>query len=101
MLALGMPQERLARLAARRTFVDMKQRFISGTQVVPGQHGQWLRDQVRLAQDPVDLWLLRGAVFDALQALGPAARGVRLELHRTLSAVFPDTDALMTVARGL
>lgn len=51
----GMPQERLARVAARRTFVDMKQRFMSAVAHVEGSRGDWLRYQVRHANDPVDL----------------------------------------------
>ncbi|MFO1220192.1 MAG: hypothetical protein U1E89_17645 [Burkholderiaceae bacterium] len=87
----GMPQERLARLAARRTFVDLKQHFMKAVADVPGSRGDWLRYQVRQANDPVDLWLLRGAVFAVLPARVPESRRMRLDLHRALDTVFPDS----------
>ncbi len=90
-LGAGLPQERLARLAARRTFVDMKQRFMQAVAHVAGSRGDWLRYQVRHANDPVDLWLLRGAVFAVLPAREPESRRMRLDLHRALDTAFPDS----------
>jgi hypothetical protein len=87
----GMPQERLARIAARRTFVDMKQCFMQAVSKILGARGDWLRYQVRHANDPVDLWLLRGAVFTALPAREPESRRMRLDLHRALDTAFPDS----------
>lgn len=87
----GLPQERLARVAARRAFVDMKQRFMQAVNGVAGSRGDWLRYQVRHANDPVDLWLLRGAVFAALPVREPESRRMRLDLHRALDTVFPDS----------
>ena len=43
----GLPQERLARVAARRAFVDMKQRFMQAVNGVAGSRGDWLRYDVR------------------------------------------------------
>jgi hypothetical protein len=87
----GLPQDRLARMAARRTFVDMKQRFMKAVAHVDGSRGDWLRYQVRHANDPVDLWLLRGAVFAVLPPREPESRRMRLDLHRALDTAFPDS----------
>jgi hypothetical protein len=87
-----MPQQRLQRLAARRSFVEMKRLFIEAVATVEGGRGDWLRRQVRQTEAPVDLWLLRGAVYSALG--GDAARRCqqRLDLHQALDSVFPDSS---------
>ncbi|MBI5257523.1 MAG: hypothetical protein HY855_13565 [Burkholderiales bacterium] len=92
--AIGMPQERAAREAARRAFVEMKQRFIDAVAEVEGTRGHWLRHQVRQTQEPVDLWLLRGAVYAALGGHDPDTLRLRLDLHRALDSVFPDSGEL-------
>ena len=56
---------------------------------VDGRRRQWLRHQVRHAHAPIDLRLLRGAVFDALAPRGPEARQLRIELLRALESVMP------------
>jgi hypothetical protein len=80
----GLPQDRRARIAARRAFVNLKQTYLLALQALPGGRGDWLRHQVRRAEDPVDLWLLRGLVFDAL----PGGAG-RAALQRELHTLFP------------
>ena len=57
-----------------------------------GRRGDWLRHQVRQTEAPVDLWLLRGAVYSALG--GDAVRRCqqRLDLHQALDSVFPDSS---------
>ncbi len=91
---IGLSQERLTRMAARRSFVEMKQRFIDAVAHVQGSRGDWLRHQVRQTQEPVDLWLLRGAVFAALRGVDEQAHRVRLDLHRALDSIFPDAGEL-------
>ncbi len=91
----GLPQDRHARIAARRTFVEMKQRFIAAVHSLDGLRGDWLRHQVRHAQEPVDLWRLRGAVFAALGLRDETTRRTRHELHRVLDSVFPDSGELL------
>lgn len=91
----GLPQDRHARIAARRTFVALKHRFMSAVADVGGQRAAWLRFQVRQAQEPVDLWLLRGMVFDALGREGPATERTRSELGRVLDSVFPNSGELL------
>ena len=91
----GLPQDRHARIAARRAFVSMKQRFLTAVEPLQGLRGDWLRHQVRQAQEPVDLWLLRGAVFAALGLRDETTRRTRDELHRVLDSVFPDNGEML------
>lgn len=89
----GLPGDRMARLAARKAFVELKLGFIDAVSTLSGRDGNWLRQQVRHAEEPVDLWLLRGPLFDALAGAGPDSRGARLRLRRSLDSLFPDTGA--------
>lgn len=91
----GLPQDRHARIAARRSFVALKQRFMLAMADVGGNRAAWLRFQVRQAQDPVDLWLLRGMVFDALGREGSTTERVQTELNQALDSVFPDAGQLL------
>jgi hypothetical protein len=88
---IGLPQDRLARLAARRSFVQLKQGFMQAVESADGTRGDWLRLQVRQANEPIDLWLLRGAVFRALPAARAAGGALRFQLQRLLDSVFPDS----------
>lgn len=91
----GLPQDRHARIAARRAFVDIKQRFMAATALVDAPRGNWLRYQVRQAQEMMDLWLLRGAVFSALQAEGRTTERTQHELQDALDSVFPNAGELL------
>jgi hypothetical protein len=86
---VGMPQERLARIAARRTFVELKAHFMDAVSDLDGEQGRWLQHQVRQTSQPVDLWLLRSAVFSALRERPQGDRCCG-ELHRCLDSVFPN-----------
>lgn len=87
----GLPADRQARLAARRAFVEMKQVYMRAVEPLRGHKAQWLRDQVRLAHDPMDLWLLRGPVMAAVQVLPERfARGMRAELYRGIDSLLPE-----------
>jgi hypothetical protein len=86
----GMPGDRGARLAARQAFVSLKVTFL---QVLEHLHGaEWLRVQVLGAEEPVDLWLLRAPMFEALDGSDAEHRGRRQALRRALDAVFPDRE---------
>ena len=85
----GMPDERLARLAARRAFVNLKQTYLAAVEALPGPRAEWLRFQIRHAAEPADLWLLRAAVFDALPA--SQHRAERDTLQRGIDSVFPSS----------
>lgn len=86
----GMPGDRGARMAARQAFVDLKLTFLHALLDTPG--ADWLRAQVRAAEEPVDLWLLRAPVFAALAGTSHDARQRRQQLRRGLDSVFPDLD---------
>ena len=64
----GLPGERLAQRAAQRSFHALKACFDEAAATLEGRRGQWLRSQVASAQEPIDLWLLRGALTAALVA---------------------------------
>lgn len=87
---VGMPQDRAARLAARRAFVEMKLLFLRATAPLEDRKGEWLRHQVRQANDPLDLWLLRGPVLRALSHDDCRHRALRAELYRSLDSIFPE-----------
>lgn len=87
----GLPGDRMARLAARRAFVELKLAFIEAVGQLTGRDGDFLRQQVRHAEEPVDLWLLRGPLFEALGGGSPERRVARLRLRRSLDALFPDS----------
>lgn len=97
----GLPQDRHARIAARRCFVELKHRFMSAVDQLDGMRGDWLRHQVRQSQEPVDLWLLRGAVFAALDLHGAFHHRTRHDLNRALDSVFPDSGELLPFGNRL
>ena len=90
----GLPQDRHARIAARRSFVDLKQQFMAAIESLDGMRGDWLRRQVRQAHEPVDLWMLRGAVFAALETQDEYSRRTRQDLNRVLDSAFPGNGEL-------
>jgi hypothetical protein len=91
MPGIGLPGDRDTRIAARGAFVALKLSFLQSLCDASG--ADWLRAQVRSAEQPVDLWLLRAAVFDALAGTDSVHRGRRQALRRALDSMFPDLDA--------
>ena len=87
----GLPGDRGARMAARRAFVELKLAFMTALAGVPATG--WLQAQIRVAEEPVDLWLLRAPVFAALTGADPDYRLRRQRLRRGLDSVFPDLDS--------
>jgi hypothetical protein len=86
----GLPADRQAHIAARQAFVNLKQTYMHALQDVV--HADWLLAQVRAAEEPVDLWLLRAPVFAVLTGADPERRTRRQLLRRGLDSVFPDLD---------
>jgi hypothetical protein len=86
----GLPHDRQAHAAARRAFVDLKRTFMHALEGLPGI--EWLQMQVRAAEEPVDLWLLRAPAFAALSGADPQVRQRRQQLRRGLDSVFPELD---------
>jgi hypothetical protein len=91
-LEVGLPADRAARLAARKAFVEMKHIFMRAVAPLPTGKGSWLREQVRAASEPTDLWLLRGAVLAALFHDDRPTRDMRAEIYRGLDSLFPDSS---------
>jgi hypothetical protein len=86
----GLPGDRGARLAARQAFVSLKLTFLEALEQVSG--ADWLRVQIRAAEEPVDLWLLRAPVFAVLTGVSAEQRSRRQMLRRSLDSMFPDLD---------
>ena len=86
----GMPDERLARMAARHAFADLKVSFMRATADIEGGTGKLLQRKVRHAQEAIDLWRLRSAVFAALPTGDERSLLHKLELHQQLDSVFPE-----------
>lgn len=98
-VSTGMPQDRRARLAARRAFVELKQDFMVATAGLPGHRGEWLRQRVRRAEDPYNLWQLRGSLFAALGGNDPDTCSIRHALKTGLDTLFTEADASVTTER--
>ena len=84
----GAPADRLAAIAARRSFVALKLTYLDAAVALRGHAAEWLRDQVRAAEEPVDLYLLRAPLFSALSGADPERRRLRQRLRRAIEAVF-------------
>jgi hypothetical protein len=87
---MGLPATRSARIESRRAFVEMKQLFMRAVENLEHRKGAWLRAQVRGAEDPIDLWLLRGPLLATLREDDVATRTMRAALYRTLDRTFPE-----------
>ncbi|URI11180.1 hypothetical protein MW290_19670 [Aquincola tertiaricarbonis] len=92
-LRTGMPAEQMSRLSARKAFVDTKLMFMQVLAQIDRHDAgvEWLRKQVRSAQMPEDLWLLRAAVYDALRSEGAQGAELRDLLRRSLDGLLPGT----------
>jgi len=86
----GLPQDRAARIAARRAFVEMKQLFQRAAGNLSGHKGMWLGRRIRAAADADDLALLRGPLVDALREEEARAQAQRAELYLSLDRAFED-----------
>ena len=84
----GLPEERLARMAARQAFVEMKLCFMGAAAAIEGNTGAHLQRKVRLASEVIDLWRLRAALFAALPPGSGDAH--RQELQQQLEVAFPE-----------
>jgi hypothetical protein len=87
---IDLPDTRSARIESRRAFVEMKQLFMRAVENLEHRKGAWLRAQVRAAEDPIDLWLLRGPLLATLREDDVATRTMRAALYRTLDRTFPE-----------
>jgi hypothetical protein len=86
---ISMSGERVARVAARRAFVEMKLRFMQAARDIPGTCGESLARQVRGCTQAIELWRLRGELFEALDRCpGERTSLHQQEIRRQLGGVF-------------
>ena len=86
---MGVATTRSARIESRRAFVEMKQLFMRAVENLEHRKGAWLRSQVRGAEDPIDLWLLRGPLLATLREDDVGTRTMRAALYKSLDRTFP------------
>lgn len=87
----GLPEDRLARIAARRAFVELKSGFMSAASEACGPSAERLRRKVRSADEALQLWGLRLALLAALPVDKERSARQRQALLRQLDSVFPDS----------
>lgn len=87
-LASKLGTARAASLTARRSFVALKLTYLEATAMLHGAESEWLREQVRTAEEPIDLWLLRAPLFASLAGHDPERRRLRQRLRRAIAALF-------------
>lgn len=85
--------EQLARLAARRALVGLKQSFMRAADDLQGPDADWLRRKVRQANDSTELWRLRPTIFALLPDGDLRSELHRTELNRQLDSIFPESSA--------
>ncbi len=89
--AFNLPDERIARIAARRAFVELKLCFMRAAADIDGPSGALLQQRVRHTREPVHLWRLCAAVLAGLRERHERTPLHRLELHRRLDSIFADS----------
>jgi hypothetical protein len=92
LLRADLSAEQLARVAARRALVSLKQSFMRATDELQGPDADWLRRKVRQANDSTELWRLRPTIFALLPASDPRSDLHRSELNRQLDSIFPESS---------
>jgi hypothetical protein len=95
--SIGLPASgdpRDARIALRRAFAELKQTFLAAVADLQDAQAAWLCAQVRSAEQPVDLWLLRAPLFEALSGADPERRRRRQMVRRGLDSLFHDSEPL-------
>ena len=85
-------QDRLARMAARRAFVEMKTCFMRAAADIDGNTGALLQRQVRMASEVIELWRLRHALLSALPAGKASSEMHRQELMQQIDSAFPEGE---------
>ena len=92
----GLPADRGACVAAQQAFFDLKRTYLHALQGVRGAEG--LRQLVLEAEEPSELWRLRGSAFAALQGIDGDHRGRRQLLHRGLDGMCFELETLADAA---
>jgi hypothetical protein len=89
----GPVDERLARIAARRAFVELKAGFMNAAAELRGPAGVRLRSQLRSSEDMSQLWHLSRPLLAAMPAWRADAPSPRHDLQRQLERAFPDSGS--------
>jgi hypothetical protein len=84
----GLTRELLARIAARRAFVEMKQSYMSAASDIAGATAAMLQDKVRRTREPWELWSLRAVILASLPADHERTSSHRLKLEREFDSIF-------------
>ncbi len=87
-LGAGLPQERLARIAARRAFVEMKQFYMSAASDIASDTAPLLQHKVRRASEAWELWSLRAVILASLPADHVRTGSHRMKLEREFDSIF-------------
>lgn len=77
------------RIEPHDAFVEMKQLFVQAVENLAHRKAAWLRAQVCAAEDPTDLWLLRGPLLAALRQDDRGTRAMRAAIYKSLDLTFP------------
>lgn len=88
----GLPQERLAHIAARRAFVEMKQAYMNATSDIASATAAMLQHKVRRAAEPWELWSLRAVILASLPSDHERTAGHRLKLGREFDSIFSSSN---------
>ena len=89
--SFGLPQERLARIAARRAFVEMKQCYMNAVSDIASATAVLLQHRVRKAAEPWELWSLRAVILASLAADHERTPSHRMNLEREFDTLFSGT----------
>lgn len=87
----GLPHERLARIAARRAFVEMKQSYMDAVADIAGATAPLLQHKVRRASEPWELWSLRAVILASLASGHERTPSHRMKLEREFDSIFSGT----------
>ena len=85
---VGLPPERLARIATRRAFVEMKQSYMSAVSDIDSTTGGLLQHKVRKASEPWELWSLRAVILASLASDHERTHTHRMRLEREFDSIF-------------
>ena len=86
--SFDLPQERLAYIAARRAFVEMKRSYMSAVSDIAGSPADLLQHKVRKASEPWELWSLRAVILASLRADHERTVSHRMKLEREFDSIF-------------
>jgi hypothetical protein len=84
----GLPPDRLAQIAARRDFVEMKQSYMHAASDIASSTGELLQHRVRKATEPWELWSLRAVILASLAADHERTLSHRMRLERAFDSIF-------------